>query len=87
MKLSNGVSMALALCMICPSTVSATVSDNQVGGQVTDTQKTAKKDIPVDNKHHVSNMFVNPTSKYIAFDGTRKLDLYLYSGEKKPIFS
>ncbi|XRJ97397.1 MucBP domain-containing protein [Latilactobacillus sakei] len=82
MKLSNGVSMALALCMICPSTVSATVSDNQVGDQVTDTQKTAKKDIPVDNKHHVSNMFVNPTSKYIAFDGTGKLDLYLYSGEK-----
>ncbi|MDT1958743.1 MucBP domain-containing protein [Carnobacterium divergens] len=42
---------------------------------------------PTDDLRHVSNMFVDPGFKYIAYNGSGELHMYLYSSEKTQYLS
>ncbi|MGY3779158.1 MucBP domain-containing protein [Isobaculum melis] len=42
---------------------------------------------PTDDLRHVSNMFVDPGHKYIAYNGAGELDLFLYSSQKTQYLS
>lgn len=84
-KFEKGVSVLAVIAMVNPATiVSATTVNQQM--QSDTTQNTAKSDtdtpLPTTEKRHISNMYVKPGSKYVAYSGKGTLDLNIYSSER-----
>ena len=83
-KFEKRVSVLAVMAMVNPATiVSATTATGQPQSDVTqEKNENATTPTPENNFHHISNMYVEPGSKYVAYSGKGTLDLNIYSSER-----